>query len=338
MPEHGRIRIGKQVPSGKGTRPDKISTFRFTSPDSTAIEQIAQTYGGTAHPWDDPAHKGQWEVETLATELPIILPPDCLGGTPIYELWNKGGLLRRCDGATCETPQADGPDGHIMVSQPCVCAATHTEDCKAKIRLQVILREIRFGGAWLLTSSGWNAAQELPGMVDMILNMQDSQLPLGILRLVERTSVRLGKTRHFNVPVLTVDASVNQIAAGGNVLTGGAPSGQAVKELTASDRPFDDPDDHPAEATIVHEWDMEAMTALAEQVTDHWNQAHKVGQTSAIQLLTALAMQITGKDSVVVNELDDDQANKIETLLEEILDGTVELRSIQNRKVTIRRL
>ena len=43
--EIGRIRIGQQVPSGKGTRPTKLSTFRITSPDCNRIQHAARLYG-----------------------------------------------------------------------------------------------------------------------------------------------------------------------------------------------------------------------------------------------------------------------------------------------------
>ena len=41
-PEHGRIRLGVKTERAMKS----LDTFRFTSPDKEAIEQIADAYGG----------------------------------------------------------------------------------------------------------------------------------------------------------------------------------------------------------------------------------------------------------------------------------------------------
>ncbi len=331
IPEQGRIRIGKKV--GEKGRPSKISTFRFTSQDRTAIEQIAAMYGGTAEPWSDDRHPNQWQVETLVTEIDVVLPPGCLGDGPVYELWNKGGLLRRCDGVTCQVPKSAGDD-HWMEPTPCICRADGTEDCKVKLRLQVLLRgEVRFAGAWLLTTSSWNAAQELPGMVDMILAMQSGNLPLGILRLEQRVSNRGGKTYHFNIPVLAVDASLTEIAAGGNQLTA------AKAPALGGDRPalsaVPDPDDTPAEGVVI--WDPVPTEGLAEQVATRWNRAHPVATTTGTQLLGILAKQVAGTESQSFYDLTSAQNDKVCDLLEDVLAGDVEITSIENGRIKVKR-
>ncbi|MBU6430681.1 MAG: hypothetical protein KGR26_16805, partial [Cyanobacteria bacterium REEB65] len=169
LPEQGRIRLGRQVQgttkTGKQyTRPDKLTTLRFTSPNRDSIEQLARLYGGTVDPWQD-----EHEVVTDAPEVPIVLPTgDPLGNTPIYELWNRGGLARRCDGETVTCPKRVSDDEVEMAVEPCLCNARQLAECKVTVRLSVILPEVPFGGTWRVETHSWNAADELPGMVEAI--------------------------------------------------------------------------------------------------------------------------------------------------------------------------
>lgn len=208
LPEAGRIRFGEKGSRGE---PRKLDVFRFTSRDEAAIGEIAALYGGTAEPWS--AQPGQWQVKTAAKEIPIVLPPDPLRGTPIYELWAGGGVLRRCDGEVCFMPRQTDT-GAELVEQPCVCAANGTLECKPITRLTVLLPEIKFGGGWRIESNGWNAAQELPGMVEMIQVLQERGLTRATLALEARTSKLGGKTRNFMVPVLRPAVSVDAILSG----------------------------------------------------------------------------------------------------------------------------
>jgi len=86
--------------------------------------------------------------------------------------------------------------------------------CKVKTRLVVILPEVRFAGVWRLDTSSWNAAQELPGMVDVIQSMQAKGMPYATLGLKHRRSVAAGKTSKFLVPVLGLAVSPEELMAG----------------------------------------------------------------------------------------------------------------------------
>lgn len=235
MPEAGRIRIGVKT---KGTSkqgkeyesPKALNTFRFTSHDQEALAQVATTYGGTVKPWSDPkAAEGQFEVITEASEIRVVLPPDPLGGTPLYELWGGGGCERRCDGLTAQVVTR-GADGAEMVDVPCICAAKEAMACSVITRLAVILPEVRFTGVWRLDSKSWNVAQELPGMVDVIQSLQDRGLTRGVLGLKHRRSVHAGETNRFIVPVLGVDETVEALAAGAARL-GALPDAAPVAAL-----------------------------------------------------------------------------------------------------------
>ena len=91
--------------------------------------------------------------------------------------------------------------------------------CAPYTRLRVVLPEVRFGGVWRLESKGWNAANEMPGMAGMMEQMQAIGLAECHLILEKRTKVSGGQTKHFVVPRLSMDASPQEIMAGGGQAT-----------------------------------------------------------------------------------------------------------------------
>jgi hypothetical protein len=223
IPEAGRIRIGAKVPtSGGRSRPEKLSTFRFTSHDEQAINEIAAVYGGTPRPWNErTVAAGQFEVVTNASEIRVVLPAAPLGDGPVYEMWSGGGCQRRCDGQSCQVTQK-GPDGPEPVEVPCMCAAAGELSCTVHTRLNVLLPDVRFSGSWRLDSQGWNVAQEMPGMVDLIQSLQSSALTRAFLALEQRKSTAGGQTRQFAVPVLRIGDSLEGLQAGLAALGAGA--------------------------------------------------------------------------------------------------------------------
>lgn len=210
LPELGRIRTGQKTERAMKA----LSTFRFTSSDKTALSQIADLYGGTVREWSDPkANPNQFEVVTEAAEIHVALPPDPLGGSPVYELWGGGGCERRCDGTTCET-WVKGPEGPEPSEIPCVCQAKGELACDPKTRLNVLLPNVRGIGTWRLETKSWNAAMELPGMVDLIQSLQARGITRATLRLEHKQSMQAGVKRKFIVPVLGLDETVEALVAG----------------------------------------------------------------------------------------------------------------------------
>jgi hypothetical protein len=63
-PEAGRIRMGEKTDRAMRS----LDTFRFTSPDQSLIAAVAQLYGGTVRPWNEPRAKvkQQWQVTITA--------------------------------------------------------------------------------------------------------------------------------------------------------------------------------------------------------------------------------------------------------------------------------
>lgn len=215
MPQAGRIRSGHKVPTADGKdRPNALRTFRFTSKDQQSLVRVAELYGGDVKAWHDPLSPDRWEVYTEASEINVALPPgDPLGGTPIYEMWTKGGNQRRCDGETCTLAQGAGPEGADPMEVPCLCAKRGLE-CKLTTRLSVILPDVRFLGTWRIDSKGRNAAEELPGMVAGVQATEAAGIVRAILRLDHRVEMHRGKKREFVVPTLGVDATPEELAAG----------------------------------------------------------------------------------------------------------------------------
>lgn len=248
-PEAGRIRIG--IKTGRAMK--AIDTFRFTSPHKDAIEELAELYGGEAVPWSDPmASKGQYEVITPANSIDIMVVPN--GLSTGYELWTGGGCARRCDGYTVEVAVKgmDEPQ-----EAPCICNAKGVRECDPKTRLNVVLPNINFYGVWRLESKGWNAAEELPGMYDMVSNFaEQGKLVRAKLNLEQRKRVYNGKTKQFVVPTISLAHSPDALMSG----VAAAPlSLEPQKEvygdpLTAISGPQGedlDPDEGIVEATIV---------------------------------------------------------------------------------------
>lgn len=236
MPTAGRLRFGQKT--GKKGSPKAIGTWRLTSHDPEAIRQAAAVYGGEPRSWEDAPTPGQWEVVTDATELDVVLPPDPLGGTPIYELWSGGGCQRRCDGVTASVVQKTSEDGAEPVEVDCICAAKGQLECEVKVRLSVILPQVRFAGVWRLDTSSWNAAHELPGMVDMIMQLQERGLTRALLGLEHRRSIQGGQTRRFIVPALRVAESLDGLAAGSaqvGAMASVEQGASAAGELAAGD-------------------------------------------------------------------------------------------------------
>lgn len=217
----GKIRWGVKAKSAKGkTYAKAIDTFRFTSTDKLAIEQVAVLYGGEPSKWDETsaAERNQWQVITNAKDIEVWLPPGQMFKG--YEHWQGGTCERRCDGVTVQIPSFT-PDGVEMVDQPCMCLAKGEMTCKPKIRLNVILPSIPLGGVWLVESSSWNAWHEMPDIAAMLQMFQGDSPQIEPARLLltdqsKKVRQKDGKvmTKRFKVPKLILPRSAQEIMSG----------------------------------------------------------------------------------------------------------------------------
>lgn len=273
MPTAGRLRSGRKGAKGQ---PEKLATWRATSHDREAVEQIAAIYGGTVEEWSDPkVADGQYEVVTDARDVRVVLPPDPLGGTPIYEMWSGGGCQRRCDGVTCSTV-VQGPDGGEPGEVDCICDRKGVLECGLKTRLSVVLPDVRFAGVWRVDTGSAHAAHELPGMVDMVASLVGAgQLPYALLGLEQRQ--KPGK--RFGVPVLRLPTTMEGLVAGrgraGALAAGSAgaiePGGPYGSDVDSADDAVDVayPDGHPdcdvVDAEVVDDDENRQILTVAQE-------------------------------------------------------------------------
>ena len=214
----GTIRLGIKVTTKSGKiAPEKLSTFRFTSPNPRAIETMAQLYGGTPTPWDDGPTPGHWQVVSEVSRIPILVPPGDQAISQWMELWSGRGCERRCDGESetksggpCLCP-SDGPERLALAKRGDACSPT--------TRISVVIPRAPGLGTWLLTTRGWNAAGEMGGTTELLAALRQRGTPVpAALRLEERMGHdETGRTTRFVVPMIDVDATMEQLMA----LTGG---------------------------------------------------------------------------------------------------------------------
>jgi len=243
LPEQGRIRLGEKDP--KRGFPKKLHTLRFTSPDRNAIDAVANLYGGTARAWQN-GNTAEHEVITEAAEVPVVLPDEPLGGTPFYELWDRGGLRRRCDGVTATCPVRVNDNEVDYAEEPCVCNARERAECKVTTRLSVVLPDIPFGGTWRLETHSWNAADELPGMVEAVRQFANRGFVKAFLGVRQEEKVEAGKKKQWIVPYLRLADSVTAVLDGAAQVAALAPA--APRELGAASRSDDSGEGAPATA------------------------------------------------------------------------------------------
>lgn len=184
MRQIGRIRAGDSTPTvSKGgktyNQPRRSKTFILSSDQRPLIARAAQLWGGEVEPWTPQGSSvAQWRVTTDAVEIPVILPP----GDPfssMYEMWERGKCLRRCDGVTEELVN--------RTPKPCLCIAQFgdywherpptnpPQVCKPTGRLNVYLElgdeESGFGGDfgyWRADVHSFHAIGEMAGIIDYI--------------------------------------------------------------------------------------------------------------------------------------------------------------------------
>lgn len=260
MPEAGRIRIGMK--SGRAMK--AIDTFRLTSPHRDVIEQASTLYGGTPAAWHDPRArvKDQWEVITTTATLPVTVVPN--GLSQWYEMWP--GPARRCDGVTAQVPEARGDD-YELVDTPCICRAKNVLECQTYTRVTLLLPELPFRGTWRLETKGWNAAQELPGVYEMIEAFaQQGRMLNAELVLDQRSTVTpTGRKRNFVVPTLTLTDTVHEIAAGNadvrvSISAAGEPLAIEAPEVEVIDTDI-------VEAEIISDAEMAVRASLVSDAT-----------------------------------------------------------------------
>jgi hypothetical protein len=222
--ELGRLRTGTY-----DERPRQSPTWVVSSHSQDYVEAAASVWGGTVEKWQPQGAGGeQWRVITDTSTVEAILPP----GDPLtqaYEMWSKGGCVRRCDGFTEQLTDAS-----------CLCRAKFGDQfheansanvCSIHSRLNVILPAMPDIGYWRAETKSYWAANELAGAVDTVRGLigPEAMVPIR-LRIEQRTRVAKGKTKSFPVVVLELRGiTAGEVLAGAGALpNGGSPGGVAA--------------------------------------------------------------------------------------------------------------
>lgn len=198
--EVGRIRAGAKSDRGA---PKKLEAWRLTSANRAALEAAAAVYGGVVRPWDDAPTPGQYELFTEVSSLDAVIPPTAEPYSLWYESWSGGGADHRCDGVR-----------DLLNDAPCSCDPENRR-CKPTLRVSVMLTKIPGLGVWRYESHGWNAAVEVPTMLDLLaLGAKNGAFVPATLRLEQRVSRKKGEgTRRFAVPVIDIQETAGDFTA-----------------------------------------------------------------------------------------------------------------------------
>ena len=188
----GDIRTGTRSEKGY---PQKLDTFRITTPHQAITTELADLYGGTPTPWDD-----GYELITTVSSLPVIVPPQQFD--PWLEVWSKGGLQKRCTGTTEYT--TDYPPKKVG---PCPNQNENQRDCsygcKPATRLSVLLPDTSIVGTFTIRSTGWNAYSEISSAMALLHGPhQNGVYATATLELRQEERRAAGKTTKYGVVTL----------------------------------------------------------------------------------------------------------------------------------------
>lgn len=231
----GRLRIGQSVlmkddngnplkdrNGNPKTKPVRLDTFRFTTQSRHSADAIAELYGGQVREWN-----GEFEVITGKAEIGVTIPPRDEIVSQWYEMWSKGGCVRRCDsrveklsGKECLCPHAADPDDLTQVEAAALERARLAklkppQACSVKTRISVMIPDLPGLGVFRLDTGSYWAAVEIGDAAAVMQVARDRGVFLpATLRIEHRKRVANGQTKKFAVPVLEVLATFREIASG----------------------------------------------------------------------------------------------------------------------------
>lgn len=250
MREVGRIRSGdSEAVEGKTwRRPRRSDTLILTSVQQRLIVAAAAMWGGEPEQWTPQgSNVPVWRVVTDTPEIPAVLPQ----GYPLstmFEMWQGGKCLRRCDGLS-EEKSAPSP-------VPCVCRANfgpqwYERDqtnppsiCKITGRLNVYLEGLGDFGYWRIDVHSFYAVTEMSGFIDWVKARLGPDPSVRIRIAIEQRA--RGKTMFPVVAVRLADDTAIQILSGvaPKLMVEGLPDRRALTAAPPSDEPG--PEERPA--------------------------------------------------------------------------------------------
>lgn len=219
----GRLRIGQQVKASNGKmRPARLDCFRFTTASRITAQAIADLYGGEVRDWS-----GEFEVITSKSEIGVTVPPRDEVISQWYEMWNKGGAMRRCDSqrdqisnGPCLCPHAADPSDPDEVASKALersglAKLNPPQACKLVTRISVMIPDLPGLGVFRLDTGSYYAATEIGDSAALMQVARDRGVFLpAILRIEHRQRVAGGQTKKYPVPVLEVLTTFRDLASG----------------------------------------------------------------------------------------------------------------------------
>lgn len=225
----GRLRLGQKVATGKFDkdgnekfRPARLDTWRITTGSRYQADAISARFGGEVRSWER-----EFEVITDTNRLPVTVPPRDEVVSQWYEMWNKGGAMRRCDsqreqigGGPCLCPHAKDPGN----ADECAIAALERsrlatmnppQACKLITRVNVMIPDLPGLGVFRLDTNSYYAAVEIGDTARLMQVARDRGVFLPAeFRIEQRQRVAGGQTKKFPVPVLEVLTTFRDLATG----------------------------------------------------------------------------------------------------------------------------
>lgn len=179
----GHIRLG----TFSANHPQASEGFVFTSSDPARLKPLAADFGGEVAQYK-PQGAGEetWRVVSHSDAFTAVLPfPDRERNLDQWRvLWQRSGLKRRCDGATCSLIHVDEETGEITEeNQACICAETNNQLCDSETRLYLLLPQAGLG-LWQLTTHSKFAASYLHaqlGFFEAVAPGRLNHLPVRVL-------------------------------------------------------------------------------------------------------------------------------------------------------------
>src|SRR5664279_3397904 len=151
---------------------------------------------------------------------------------------------------------------------PCLCPsdpdrraelAKKGSACKPTTRLNVMLPDLPDLGVWLLSSHGFNAANELGGAAEVLAHARNSGVIIPAKLRLEHREVRVPdeKPKQFVVPVLELIPTLRELASlqSGDIsasLPAAPPQMAAIGSGSPKPAPHHVDDDEPVDLSLIH--------------------------------------------------------------------------------------
>jgi hypothetical protein len=235
----GKIRMGeRKQPNRPGFQRD---TFRFTSANKSALEELQKAYGGKIMSWPD--HHGEFELDSESGQIGCIVDT-AMSLDEGFEKYDGMTPTHRCDGLTCHFIDMKREGKKIVYCKdmgevPCLCNPEgegpdpdNKSHCTLKTTLRVILHATKDIVLWEFASKGAIFNREVYGIVDTLrsMGMQRGYCHLTINRLQKTIGEEVTK---WGTARLTLDPNPPNFVA---LMLGNTPEAQA-RALLAGNSP-----------------------------------------------------------------------------------------------------